>query len=392
MVPYYYTVRRKRRKIKKGRLFFLLAVFLFLILLFSASRFFRSLEELKDNSSWAQGLPVPEKGEPEHVLIYSVAGGERDARVTCICLAAAHPDSNSVRLLLIPVNTLLPDAEDTSTSLAAAYKGGREKLLAAAENLLAVKIHAFLEIEEDAAEEVIKAMDLSLEDVAPAAAAQGISAYLSNGNSSPEEQFEARRQLFASLTGKIMQGNYIKDILNFRRAVPLLTTNYSWREVMALIKRYEKYSYAESAESYVLPGNWDATDEGIYYVADMDSISSSVIWLDSKSVTVPREEVTVEVLNGCGTAGVAGSVAELLRNEGYDVVRVDNADNFDYERSHVVYRDTCIDAAKEIAQIVKNADLLKVMEEGGYYGSDVSITVIIGKNYSTDDGEGSVVD
>jgi len=294
--------------------------------------------------------------------------------------------------LLIPVNTLLPDAEDTSTSLAAAYKGGREKLLAAAENLLAVKIHAFLEIEEDAAEEVIKAMDLSLEDVAPAAAAQGISAYLSNGNSSPEEQFEARRQLFASLTGKIMQGNYIKDILNFRRAVPLLTTNYSWREVMALIKRYEKYSYAESAESYVLPGNWDATDEGIYYVADMDSISSSVIWLDSKSVTVPREEVTVEVLNGCGTAGVAGSVAELLRNEGYDVVRVDNADNFDYERSHVVYRDTCIDAAKEIAQIVKNADLLKVKEEDGNYGSDVSITVIIGKNYSTDDGEGSVVD
>ena len=127
-------------------------------------------------------------------------------------------------------------------------------------------------------------------------------------------------------------------------------------------------------------------------MADMDSISSSVIWLDSKSVTVPREEVTVEVLNGCGTAGVAGSVAELLRNEGYDVVRVDNADNFDYERSHVVYRDTCIDAAKEIAQIVKNADLLKVKEEDGNYGSDVSITVIIGKNYSTDDGEGSVVD
>ena len=262
MVPYYYTVRRKRRKIKKGRLFFLLAVFLFLILLFPVTRFFRSLEELKDNSAWAQGLPVPEKGEPEHVLIYSVAGSEAGARVTQ-CLAAAHPDSNSVRLLLVPVNTLLPDAEDTSTSLAAAYKGGREKLLAAAETLLAVKIHAFLEIKEDAAEEVIKAMDLSLEDVAPAAAAQGIPAYLSDGKSSPEEQFEARRQLFA-LTGKIMQEIHIKDILNFRRQCPL-TTNYSWREIMALIKDTRSIHMLKVPSSTFCPGT-DATDEGIYYI------------------------------------------------------------------------------------------------------------------------------
>lgn len=44
-----------------------------------------------------------------------------------------------------------------------------------------------------------------------------------------------------------------------------------------------------------------------------------------------RSDLSVEVKNGGGVAGVAGKAADFLKNLGYKVVSVGNADNFDYQ-------------------------------------------------------------
>lgn len=44
-----------------------------------------------------------------------------------------------------------------------------------------------------------------------------------------------------------------------------------------------------------------------------------------------RSDLSVEVKNGGGVAGAAGKVSDFLKNLGYKVVSVGNADNFDYQ-------------------------------------------------------------
>jgi hypothetical protein len=44
-----------------------------------------------------------------------------------------------------------------------------------------------------------------------------------------------------------------------------------------------------------------------------------------------RADLRISVLNGSGTAGVAGDIADILRELGYTIGTTGNADNFDYE-------------------------------------------------------------
>jgi LCP family protein required for cell wall assembly len=51
---------------------------------------------------------------------------------------------------------------------------------------------------------------------------------------------------------------------------------------------------------------------------------------------VTADEVRIKVLNGSGATGLARRVSELLRNEGFSVVHVGNADRFDYTDSYII--------------------------------------------------------
>lgn len=90
-------------------------------------------------------------------------------------------------------------------------------------------------------------------------------------------------------------------------------------------------------------------------------------------------DVEIEVLNGCGVTGLAQRFTDLLREEGFDVVKTENAENFDFPetivldrsgklwKSYRVARAIGIDSSNVIQQI--NEDLL------------LDVSVIIGKDY-----------
>src|SRR3990172_11905184 len=50
-----------------------------------------------------------------------------------------------------------------------------------------------------------------------------------------------------------------------------------------------------------------------------------------------REDPSVEVLNGTQTAGLAGTVGDVLLERGFNVTRVDNADRGDYAQTIAKY-------------------------------------------------------
>ena len=96
----------------------------------------------------------------------------------------------------------------------------------------------------------------------------------------------------------------------------------------------------------------------------------------------PILDIKVEVLNGCGEKGIAAKIADFLRTKHIDVVRSENADNFDYEKTVLIQRSYDFSNLKTVASAidfdVNNEDRVITQPSST---ADVDITLILGKDY-----------
>jgi len=80
------------------------------------------------------------------------------------------------------------------------------------------------------------------------------------------------------------------------------------------------------------------------------------------SITRPAEgadrHFTVEVLNGTTVSGLAGRTADLLREFGYDVISVGNAEHFGFERTVVIDRSGYETMARNFANIIRSSNIV----------------------------------
>lgn len=94
----------------------------------------------------------------------------------------------------------------------------------------------------------------------------------------------------------------------------------------------------------------------------------------SKSARVVR----VQVLNGSGETGVGGRVASYLRDGGFQVVDVANADRPDYFASIVVARRGDLSTAREVAHYLGGPPIIRQA-----WRSDLAdVSVIVGSDRS----------
>jgi hypothetical protein len=91
----------------------------------------------------------------------------------------------------------------------------------------------------------------------------------------------------------------------------------------------------------------------------------------------PREGY-IKVLNGCGVTGVAGQVAELLREENYRTIAL-NARSHNYKKTIVLERKAGTTVAAEAAKILGTGPPLLLRPSTGDTRHDA--TVIIGHDY-----------
>jgi len=85
----------------------------------------------------------------------------------------------------------------------------------------------------------------------------------------------------------------------------------------------------------------------------------------------------VEILNGSGQAGAGSHLATALREAGYQVVEVRNADRFDYPKTLVVARTEDLRGARKVAKFVGNARVIRQRSL-----VDWDVTVVIGRDRS----------
>lgn len=91
------------------------------------------------------------------------------------------------------------------------------------------------------------------------------------------------------------------------------------------------------------------------------------------------EVIQVEVLNGCGVAGVADRFTDFLREHKFDVVNVGNYFTFNVDETIVVDRIGNLENARKVARSLGIQRTNVVQQLNNNYFLDVSI--IIGKNY-----------
>jgi len=92
-----------------------------------------------------------------------------------------------------------------------------------------------------------------------------------------------------------------------------------------------------------------------------------------------KQKMQVEVLNGCGTAGIAAVATDFLRSSNVDVIYSGNFNRFDVEQSMILDRVGDKDNAEKIAGILGIDDEQVKTEINPNRQLDVS--VVLGKDY-----------
>ncbi len=92
-------------------------------------------------------------------------------------------------------------------------------------------------------------------------------------------------------------------------------------------------------------------------------------------VELDRADLTVQILNGSGTPGVASTAQEYLEGLGYENIDTGNADSYDYEETVIAIKTEKEDYLNLISQDL--ADKYTVAEETESLDDDSDFDVII---------------
>lgn len=102
---------------------------------------------------------------------------------------------------------------------------------------------------------------------------------------------------------------------------------------------------------------------------------------ESDSGKLVGDIIQVEIRNGCGASGVAGTMTQFLRKKGFDVVEVGDYETFDEEYSVVYDRIGDLASARKLALALGLPENRVIQEIKPDEYLDAS--VVIGKDYQT---------
>ena len=87
--------------------------------------------------------------------------------------------------------------------------------------------------------------------------------------------------------------------------------------------------------------------------------------------------IVVEVRNGCGVSGLGDRVASFLRDRGFDVIIVGNAEDFKFAETMVVDRSGEWTKAREVARALGGIPVVQQISSGTL----ADATVIVGRDF-----------
>lgn len=152
-------------------------------------------------------------------------------------------------------------------------------------------------------------------------------------------RLQRQRQLLEALLRQRAPSSSLDDLQRFvTTAQQYIETNLAPVSLYRLAQRLHNLR-PEQVHIKQIPGESickSAKEGGCYIEPDPVRTAQLVNKMLRGMDVVTADEVRVKVLNGSGVTGLARRVSELLRNEGFSVVHVGNADRFDYTQSYII--------------------------------------------------------
>lgn len=93
-----------------------------------------------------------------------------------------------------------------------------------------------------------------------------------------------------------------------------------------------------------------------------------------------QQLVQIEVLNGCGVAGVGDKFTDVIRKKGFDVVNTGNYISFDIDKTFIIDRLGNIETAYRVADSLDIDKKLVINQINKNYFLD--LTIVVGKDYT----------
>lgn len=95
---------------------------------------------------------------------------------------------------------------------------------------------------------------------------------------------------------------------------------------------------------------------------------------------VPGESAKIEVLNGAGVPGLAAQMAALLKEQGFEVVAIENADRGDYAETLIIDYANNTQTVALLAQLLNVAERNIRKETSGQSGAG-NLRIIVGRDF-----------
>ena len=296
-------------------------------------------------------------------------GGQR---ADTIVIARVNPGNETVRLLSIP-RDLWVEASSTGedTRINSTYNNGPQDLINTIETELGIPVHHYAEVNFDGFKGLVDVVGgvpmyfdrpmydeqtgLSiaekgcylLDPIEALAFARSRQLYYSNGvrwipDPSADLGRITRQQVFLRRALQQVSGLGLGDVNTMRRLVDVgvdnirLDDQLGVTEMLALGKKFSDFD-ADALQTYHLPADVTRTDGGASVLvlepeaddvlavfqgraADLDASDAP-----APTTTIPNSSITVDVFNGTGQAGLAGTTADTLVAALFAVGDVGNA-------------------------------------------------------------------
>ena len=170
----------------------------------------------------------------------------------------------------------------------------------------------------------------------------------------------------AAVLSEAYEKGYVKSDLNVK----------DWNALADFMKDIDP----DKIQMDVLPGVPGMNGQASYWLIDDDKLPAVVARQMRFEGPDEEDSATVEVLNGCGIAGVAGRVADKLTRAGFQVTKQGNAPDFNYDHCCVITRQGRSAGVKRIASLLNCSDIRTEPKDA--QGSDQlpDITVIVGRD------------
>ena len=321
-------------------------------------------------------------------------------RADTIILISLDVETNEAGIVFLPRDTYINLEDKNFTKLNSSHVyGGIELTQETVEELLSVNIDYYLETDFQGFEKIIDRLggvDIYVEkDLHYVDKAGGLYINIDRGQQNLSGEQALKYVRYRDIRGDIgriqRQQKFIDAVLKKALSptiIPKLpgivseinstvNTNIPLQDISPFLSVAKEINLSQ-VESRMLPGEAKYINNISYWVPDMQETEIMVENLIKNKSYINNKKYQLTVLNGLGKAGVAGETAELLKNYGFKIEDVSNADNYNYQHSIIkYYSDQDQDTAEKIAELL-DAELEKVDSEDDLNGK---IEIILGHDY-----------